>query len=56
MRERGTPCPKCKQVEVCGKCKSDIAWAVWCRKTGSHATEQDLLDAPYKSGRNWWGE
>ena len=52
------PCPDCRKfIGLCAKCKSDIAWAVWCRKTGPMATEKDLWDANrYRYGKNWIGE
>ena len=52
------PCSDCGEGVVCAKCKSDIAWVAWCRKTGPMATEQDLLGMipPYKPGKNWYGE
>ena len=49
------PCPDCKQEQVCGKCKSDIAFAKW-------ALENDagpyylLIFSPKKKGKNWLGE
>ena len=53
--DKGTACPDCKQVEVCAKCKSDIAFAKWALET--NAGPYYLLNfSPKKRGKNWYGE
>jgi len=59
MREKGTPCPKCKQVEVCAQCKSDIVLAVWRRNVDAEYEDlwfEIMEEERQERGRDWWGE
>ncbi len=57
--DKGTACPDCKQVEVCAKCKSDIADAVYAINSAWNyrpAAMADLFPAHTMKGKNWYGE
>ena len=59
-REKGTACPKCKQVEPCGNCRSDIAEAKESLMAEVEVGEDMLrreLFSRFKSrsdAQDWW--
>jgi hypothetical protein len=51
------PCPDCKQVEVCARCKSEIAEVVWMvAQNATHRSQYVIAWKIPASGKNWWGE
>ncbi len=60
MREKGSPCPECKQIEVCAKCKSEIADIVWkasvCVADYDGEMANDLFSVIADPPRSWFDE